>query len=211
MIDDKTYILDPLTCLCKIALLAFLPDKTKIAISHHVLRLQEYNNTQWLLRMQNGDSRVDISYLNMPLMRAAEWYIADQGKLEISETTSAEIKIITEFAIRGLSKLQNSTYRTDLVVRIILQHFINMLRDAYRGNWDNNRCVGTDTNSPLTEKIRSGFDATIVHTIAVTLQDANEPLKSAKDVQALIECGHKILNNRDETFSELMREVTTQI
>ncbi len=60
MTDDKSYIIDPLTSLCKVALLYYFPEKTKLAINHHVLSIQTYSIYQCLERKINRDSRIDI-------------------------------------------------------------------------------------------------------------------------------------------------------
>jgi hypothetical protein len=220
MADDKSFIIDPLTCLCKVALLHFMPEKTKLAISHHVLYIQGYSYYQWLERMKNGDNRIDISNLNTPFLKAIKWYINEsQIKVQLDSETSNSIKTITEFTILGLIKLQKCTYYNDLAIKIILQYFINMLSDALNNTWDENKYISTEKNNHnssvdknnniLSDKIKLNFEAHTINSIAKMLTDADKFKNSSEDVFALVDCVHQLLINRDTNFVKLMREINT--
>lgn len=210
MTDEKTYIIDPLTALCKVALLHFMPEKTKLAISHHVLYIQGYSYYQWIERMKNGDSRVDISNLNTPFIKAIHWYILDGSmKANMDEETSQSLKDITLYAIMGLIKLQNHTYQTDAAIKIILQYFINMLRSALNNYWNIDECVKIEGHNILSDKIKNNFESHTINSIAKMLKDADKIENSQEDVHALIDCAHKLLINRDSTFSKMMKEINT--
>lgn len=214
MTDDKNYIIDPLTSLCKVALLHFMPEKTRLAINHHVLYVQGYSYYQWLERMKNGDSRVDISYLNIPFIKAIKWYILDNTeKAEIDDELTESIRTIITFTIKGLTKLQNHTYNGDNSIKIILQYFINILRDALNGTWNEENCVKIDSNNNniLSDKIKLNFEAHTINSIANMLNDAEKLENSQEDVNALVDCAHKLLVNRDITFVKMMKEINTTL
>ncbi len=212
MAEDKTYIIDPLTSLCKVALLPFMQDKTRIAISHHVLHIQEYNYMQCIQRMKNGDSRIDISNLNTPFMKAIKWYIIDNPeKAEIDSEMESSVKTITKFTIKGLHKLQNSLYSNDTAIKIILQYLINLLNDALNDTFVEDNYVKTDGNSILSDKIKNNFEAQTIISIAKMLSDADKIEKSKEDIDALIECSHKLLINRDAVFVKLMKDINTSL
>lgn len=212
MADDKNYIIEPITCLCKIALLYFMPEKTKIAISHHVLYLQEYSYYQWLERMKNGDSRIDISNLNSPILKAIKWYILDgPDKIEMDDDTNQSIRTITNFAISGLMKLQRSTYNSDCAIKIILQYFINNLRNALNDEWKDNECIPIESGSyALSEEIKNGFEPHTINSISKMLGNANNE-NSADNIAVLIECAHGLLINRDTNFVKMMKKVNTTL
>lgn len=214
MTDDKNFIIDPLTSLCKVALLYFMPDKTKLAINHHVLYIQYYNYYQWLERMKNGDSRVDISNLNTPFLKAIKWYILEKDNPEkavMDEETHQSIKIITQFAIKGLKKLQNQTYNTDEAIKIILQYFINILKNALDDVWIEDICVGMNHNSILSDKIKNNYEAHTINSIAKMLNDAEKLGNAQQDIDVLIDCAHKLLINRDAIFVKLMKDINTTL
>lgn len=213
MTDDKTYIIDPLTSLCKIALLHFMSEKTKLAISHHVLYVQGYSFHQWIERMKNGDSRIDISHLNTPLMKAVKWYILDgPEKIQMNDETYVSIRTIAKFAIKGLIKMQHSTYGNDLAIKLILQYFINMLRDALANIWSEDDYVMSDSHvNTIGLNIKNNYDPHIINSISKILNDANAIVNSQNDVDALIDCAHKLLINKDNSFVKMMRDINTSL
>ena len=213
MADDKSYIIDPLTSLCKIALLHFMAEGTKLTINHYVLGIQEYTYCQWIERMKNGDNRRDISNLNIPFLKAIKWYIIDNPeKAVMDEKTQKSIQIITSYAVKGLSKLQNYTYNTDKGIKIILQYFINMLRDALTGNWNEENVVKMENDSSiLSDKIKNNYEAHTINSIAKMLEDAGKITELQDDITALIDCSHKLLLNRDVIFVKLMKDINTTL
>jgi hypothetical protein len=212
MANDKIYIIDPMTSICKVALLYFMPEKTRLAINHHILYIQNYNCYQWIERMKNGDSRIDISNLNMPLLKAIKWYILDgPDRVTMDKETSDNIKSIVNFTIKGLSKLRDYTYHSDLAIKIILQYFINLLRDALNNNWNEDNIIKMDNNGYLTDKIKNNFDPHIINSIAKILLDAAKIESSQEDINALVECAHKLLINRDIMFVKMMKDINTTL
>lgn len=213
MADEKNYIIDPLTSLCKVALLHFMPEKTKLAISHHILYVQGYSYYQWIERMKNGDSRIDISYLNTPFIKAIKWYILDgTEKIPMDEETSESIRTIAKFAIKGLIKMQKFTYGNDLAVKIMLQYFINMLRNALNGVWSDDDYIKSDSQTNvLANRIKNNYDPHIINSISKILNDADEIVDSHDDINALVDCAHRLLINKDNLFAKMMKEINTTL
>ena len=214
MADDKSYIIDPLTSMCKVALLHFMPEGTRLAINHHTLCVQEYTYSQWLERMKNGDSRRDISNLNAPFLKAIRWYILESAeRAELDEELVQSIHTIAEFTIKGLTKLKKTTYCNDIGIKIILQYFINLFRDAINGTWHEENIVkmNNDTATLLSEKIKNNYEIKTINSIAKMLSDANKLEKSPEDITALIDCSHKLLINLDHVFVKLMKDVNTTL
>lgn len=89
-------ILDPMSCIIRIAILSFKKDKTKIGIHNNSLEFQLPTYLQGTIRWTNGDTRTDLHYLHNPIVKAIEWY-----KLQ-------DIKLILEICKEGLIKLTKS-------------------------------------------------------------------------------------------------------
>lgn len=208
MTEDKSCILDPLTCLCKLALLHFMPDKTRLSISNYVLTIQEPTCYQWIERLKNGDIRLDISHLNGSLRKCLQWYVIEGlDRMPLSQTTLNSIRIIAGYAIQGLVKLQTGVYRDHQPVRIIIQYFINMINDALDGVWDESRYIYQDVRNSLSERIKACVDEQIVQSISNMLIDASK--MEYGNVNAVVDCVHQILLNRDIEFVKMMKEVNT--
>ena len=214
MIDDKSYIIDPLTALCKLALLNFMSDGTKLSISHHILHIQEYSYIQGAMRMINGDNRRDMSNINTPLLKVIKWYILDGEERIIfpDDKMANSIKIIASYAVKGLKKAQSSTYVNDISMKIILQYFINMLGSALNNTWSDDLIIKNPIEgSILTETIKKNYDSHTINTIAKMLTDADQTSNLQSNINVLIECIHKLLINRDTEFANLMKEINTSI
>ena len=213
MTDDKSYIIDPLSSLCKLAILHFMPEGTKIGISHHVLYIQEYSYFQWMERMKNGDNRRDISNLNIPILKAIKWYILkNDERVEMDDEFALNIKLIASYAIKGLYKLQSSTYDKDMTIKINLQYFINLLRDALNETWNEDHIIKNDNdNNILSDKIKKNYESNIVNSIAKMLNDTDKVGNSQDDINALVDCIHKLLINKDNIFVKLMKDFNTTL
>ena len=78
--DDKpnihqlNYIIEPLCCVIKLAILSFYPIGTKISIQHNTIEFVKPNALQGTIRWSYGDRREDLHHLHNPLVKAAEWY-----------------------------------------------------------------------------------------------------------------------------------------
>ena len=214
--EDKSYIIDPLTTICKLALLYFLPSGTKIGIGHHVLHLQSNTYYQWAERKYNGDTRNNIANLVVPLIKVIKWYILDSSeKIKMDEELNNSIQKIIQYAIKGLVKLQSETYDSDITIYIILQHFIDLLRDAKAGIYrkESYQKFSNDKNL-IADKIKNNFDPYIINSISKMLDDAGKMVGDEyleRDMLALIDCVHKILVNRDEDFTKMMKEINTTL
>lgn len=163
--------------------------------------------------MKNGDTRIDISNLITPLLKAIKWYVMDgDERAEMDGELADNIHAIASFAIRGLHKLQNSTYRTDKNIRILLQYFINLLRDALAGSWNDDNIVKLEgENGLLSDKIKNNYDGNAINSIGKMFRDADAMDKSQKDIDAIIDCIHKMLMNRDDNFVKIMKDVNTNL
>jgi hypothetical protein len=214
--EDKSYILDPLTTICKLALLYFLPGGTKIGIGHHVLHLQGNTYFQWAERKYNGDTRNNIANLIIPLIKVIKWYVLDGiDKIKMDDTLNQSIQRLAQFAVKGLIKLQNETYESDIAIYVILQHFIDLLTNALDGLYrkENYQKFNNDKNL-IADKIKNNFDPYIINSISKMLDDASKMIGDEyleRDMLALVDCVHKILVNRDEDFIRMMKEINTTL
>lgn len=213
MNDEKHFIIDPLTLLCKFALIYFMPNCTKISIYNHVMHLQVYTYYQWMERMVNGDNRRDISHLYTPILKMIVWYIQDgPEKIAMTASLKTDMDIIIHYSIEGLRKTQTITYDDDLMIKILLQYFINLITDAVAGTLNDDNLLD-DQESPyepniLQSKIKNNYDPKMLNSIAKMMKDADET-DSDSNTAVLVDCIHKLLLNRDEAFVKTMKDINT--
>lgn len=128
---EKHQILETITAISRIILLAFKPHKTKIAIRDHNVVLCEqapdkyYGITlsQSIDRYWNGDSREDIYILNHVIINFIEWYVIPYKKTDVEIYTG--LMNMVKYLCVALKKLQ-ATYKTGNVVGMI-QYYIIVL------------------------------------------------------------------------------------
>ena len=113
--DEKTFILDPLTCIIRLGILSFKPVGTKISIYHNKISYNDPNLFQGTVRWGYGDNRNDLHNLFKPILLSTQWYSHDDQM----------IKNIFKYAIKGLKKLKKA-YNINSII-CIYRHCINIL------------------------------------------------------------------------------------
>jgi hypothetical protein len=116
---ERNFILDPLTCVIRVAVLSFKPKGTKISISDNRIEYHDPNFLQGPLRWTQGDNREDLHNLYYPILKATQWYSKDDPKY----------KVLFDFAIKGLKNLINS-YSKNSLISHSLAHYIKILENS---------------------------------------------------------------------------------
>ena len=117
--DERNSILDPLTCLVRLAILSFKPSGTKISVASNSISYNEPSLFQGILRWTYGDNREDLHNLFNPIKKVIEWY----------NLALPEIRSICEFAIKGIELLMSS-YNSQSIICHSLEHYIHILNLA---------------------------------------------------------------------------------
>ena len=96
--NDKNFIIDPLTCMIRLAMLSFKESGTKISIIDNKIAFNDPHILQGPLRWSQGDNRDDLHNLYRPIVKALEWY----------DMKEENIKIIFDLSIDGIEKLKGA-------------------------------------------------------------------------------------------------------
>ena len=79
----KNVILDPLTTIVRLSLLAYMPKGTKIGIDRHQIIYYTPDSLQGIYRFCYGDKRTDLHNLYQPIKKATHWYdYENEGQLQ---------------------------------------------------------------------------------------------------------------------------------
>ena len=77
--QPKQQILDPMSCLVRLALLKYKDPSTKVSVYDNSIQYNQPGIFQGMIRNFNGDKREDIHNIYQPLLKAIEWYdISDE-------------------------------------------------------------------------------------------------------------------------------------
>ena len=114
---NKNIILDPLSCLIKLAILGYYESGTKISIYNNRILYNHPSILQGAFRFFNGDGKEDLHNLYNPLLKCLEWYWDENNE---------DIKFLFKNSIFGIKKLKES-YKNNLMIQHLLNYFILIL------------------------------------------------------------------------------------
>lgn len=117
---EKNIIIDPFSCLAKLALLSHSQNGTKISISNNQINFNDPNYGQGILRFLCGDNREDLHNLLAPIQKARDWFYDKNDK---------NIVYIFEKAACGLKNLKNS-YGQFATIQHAIDRYTDVLVDG---------------------------------------------------------------------------------
>jgi hypothetical protein len=123
--DNAKQILNPLTCIARLAVISFKNPGVKLSISSNSIIYQENGILQGTIRWGKGDRREDLHNLYEPIDKAIEWY---------PPTCNDSMRVIYEYAKDGLKILKKSYANYNInnssLVSHSLTHYINIIDTA---------------------------------------------------------------------------------
>ena len=183
-------IIDPLTCLIRLAILNFKPHNTKISIKDNRITYNDPNILQGTIRWTNGDNREDIHNIYNPIIKAIKWYNLEDEN----------IITILRYSIKGLQKLKES-YEINSTIVHSIDYYIkyiedNMTKEQETFNEDNTLFI----------KIKNLWnfrEINIVNNILLELEDNKK--------ESLIEALEIILSKKEDSVSTILFNNTTKL
>ncbi len=116
-INQKLFILDPLSVIIKLAIIGNKPLGTKILISNNVIYLQQPGPFQALCRIIFKTNKTDLQYMYNPIELACKQFLSK----EFVKSTP-RIKNLFICAQNGIKKLIE-TYKTNSIICLTLNYF----------------------------------------------------------------------------------------
>lgn len=114
--EVKNFVLDPLTCIIRCAILSFKPKGTKISICQNKISFCDPTFLQGTIRWSLGDKREDLHNIYQPILKSTIWYSRDNN----------DIKNIFKLAKKGLEKLKYS-YEENSIISHSLELYTNII------------------------------------------------------------------------------------
>ena len=113
----KTFLLDPLSVIIKLAIIGNKPVGTKILISKNIIYFQEPGPFQALCRIFFKTNKTDLQYMYNPIECACKQFLSK----EFVKTTP-RIKNLFTCAQNGIKRLIE-TYKTNSIICLTLNYF----------------------------------------------------------------------------------------
>jgi hypothetical protein len=148
MVIEK-YILDPLSVIVKLAILAKKPIGCKIAINNNIIYIQEVGVFQSLVRYLYNNNKNDIQYLYNPIELACKNYLSKE-----CVKIYPNIKNLFIDAIKGLEKLKE-TYSHNMIITHTLYLYCSIINNYLGEVFNNNLFIVDDITDKYNLNIRN--------------------------------------------------------
>ena len=197
--EVKNYVLDPLTCIIRCAILSFKPKGTKLSINHNKITFIDPNFLQGTIRWTYGDKREDLHNIYKPILKSTRWY----------KTSNPNILNIFTLAKKGLEKLKSS-YEENSIITHSLSLYINII-DLFI-NSKNDTLINLDNEPDEENKIYKELkllwnedQIVIVNNILVQME--KDSINKIEWFQAL----DIILQSKEKNVFEIIKKNTTTL
>lgn len=199
---EERQVLDPLTTMVKLAILAFKPNGTKIAIDSNHITFQEPNVFQGFWRWAYGNKRYELHHLLNPILKVVKRY----------DVSNPSIKLIFQNAVLGLDKLKQSYNNSSSVVNHSLDLYMSIINNVLMPDTKNNNVfnsVQEDDEHPshisIFKDLWRDDEIVLVANMLVQIQT------SAKEAITYIDAINTILCMKEDRAYELISDVTKRL
>jgi hypothetical protein len=195
--EEKIQVIEPLTCMMRVAILSFKPTGTKICIYDNSIYIQEPGFLQGAIRWISGDNRNDLHYLLLPITKALiKWDPKDNDA----------ITNIYKLAIKGLTKLkcgyncQNISSLTSHSIDL----YINLIKDRLNGKVPHEDIDDIYCNINFFDKLWTTEQILLINNLFI------ETEKNSTDISSYLEAIENILSTKIRSSKEmLVRNIKT--
>jgi len=191
--DDKTYILDPLTCIIRLGILSFKPEGTKISINQNKISYNDPNIFQGTIRWGYGDNRNDLHNLFKPILRSTQWY----------NMSDKIINDLFKFAVKGLIKLKKA-YNINSIICHSIDHYIDIIEKNKLP--ENDQFI--DEENELYKQLKNLWTESQISIVNSLLNEANKQIDET-GLASYLDAIENILKLKEESVIELIIKNTT--
>lgn len=196
MFESKTQgnmIIEPMSCLIKLALLNFYPKGTKITVQDNQILFDEPTFYQGAIRYLYKQGREDLHNLFNPIQKSIDWYT----------NINSDTEFIFNLAIDGLGILKD-TYTESSTIKHTLNYYIKTLEER---NIKHEKNVKKDK---LYDYLKNLWNTREIHIVRTTLEELsikqNDDYDNVKkDIQSLLDSLFSITNNKEENVKNFLK------
>jgi hypothetical protein len=197
----KSYILDPLSVIIKLAILSNKPIGTKILIQNNVIYLQEPGPFQSICRMIYNTNKTDLQYLFNPLNVACLHFLS---KTFIEKTP--RIKKLFLCAQNGIKKLIE-TYKTCSIITLTLNYYYALLTNHIQQFYNENMFMKDGFTCYYTQSVCESLNKQWSDTKIKVILDIISFLLDNDDAENNVKSLETIMNGIDANTRHIIAEV----
>jgi hypothetical protein len=205
--NSNLQLLEPLTCIIRLAMLNFQENGTKIAIYNNRISSQLPNLIQGAKRWVYGNKRNELHNLYKPILISLKYY---------DRNNDVDIRTIFDYAIGGLDKLTQtySEHENDIVC-----HSIKLYREILSTSKKNkssktyveSQLKEDDLTSPLYELFNELWNERQISIIAALLQEAEVCEENEEEICAILEAIDKLLQVKENSSVKIINTFTLNL
>ena len=129
-INMKNYLLDPLSVIVKLAILASKPVGTKVCIQNNVLSFQEPGPFQAFCRIVYNLNKTDLHFMYNPIQLACAHFLSVEALKK-----RPRMRNLFLYAQKGLERLMD-TYRSNSTIRHSLNYYHAIIANSVEGKYN---------------------------------------------------------------------------
>ena len=189
--QEKNMVLDPLTCIIRLAILSFKPIGTKISINNNRITYCEPSIFQGTLRLAFGDNREDLHNIYNPIKKATLWF----------KNTDNNINNLFNYAIKGIKLLRDSYSKNSTIY-----HTLKLYQDLIKINLKNKQNTKQCLTADETEDESNAEDKAKkieLNKIYLKLKNLWNQRELSIVNNLIIELKHKIDNKKNDNQEEI--------
>ena len=201
--NSNLQLLEPLTCIIRLAMLNFQEVGTKIAIYNNRISSQLPNIIQGAKRWVYGNKRNELHNLYKPILISLKYY---------DRNNNSDISTIFEYAIGGLENLTQtySEHENDIVC-----HSIKLYKEILSATKKQNarsdvesQLSKDDITLPLYERFNQLWNERQISIISALLQEAEEAYENEEEdeLNALLNAIDQLLQTKENSSVKLINK-----
>ncbi len=188
----KCVIIDPLTCIIKLALINYYPLGTKLSINNNTINFCSGGYLQGIYRFIYGDGREDLHNLYNPICKAIKWYYTENDD---------NITYLFDLARRGLVQLK-STYPSNNTIQYTLDHYIDIIKTKKILESD---AMNTNIHNFMYESLWTELDKKIIYNVFYEIVNKKNEIEKNN----LIDMVNNMINVKNRILTEYLNNTTT--
>ena len=199
---EKNAILDPFSCMVRLAILNFKPNGTKISFAHNKISYHEPCILQGTIRWSQGDNREDLHNLFQPIKKALLWY----------DYIDPKIEYIFKLSEQGINRLERS-YTYNSLITHSLEHYRDYINKHYQNKEIKKEPVIDNIeqkDNKIFKELRELWSENEINIIFNILKEMKDN-KNKNNCSALIDAIESILTHKEYTVRDIIIHNTTML
>lgn len=200
-VNIKSYILDPLSVIIKLAILSNKPVGTKLLIQNNVIYFQEPGPFQSICRMVYKTNKTDLQYMYNPINIACLQFLS---KSFVEKTP--RIKQLFICAQNGLKKLIE-TYKHCSIITLTLNYYLALLTNHIQQLFNENMFIKDSFTcyytQPISESLVKQWTPTKIKVVLDIISFLFENDDAANNVKSL----ETIMNGIDDSTKTIISTI----